>query len=66
MQGTKKENPKLFVRPSYDLRQLLKSAIKQSPDEVVRKQGRGWFPRLIKAALSVYVESLLNQKAESK
>lgn len=52
----------LALKPNYDLRLLIRDAIKHSPDAIVRKQGRTWFPRLIAAALTVYVAHLLSTK----
>jgi hypothetical protein len=56
----------LGLKPNYDVRNLIRDAIKLSPDKLVRTQQRGWWPRLIFAALTVYVASLLNTPKESK
>lgn len=62
MPKTEEEKKQFFVRPNYDLRLLIRDAIKLSPDAIVRKKGRGWFPRLLAAALTVYVASLISTK----
>lgn len=66
MPKSEEDKKQLFVRPNYDLRLLIRDAIKLSPDPLVRRKDRGWFPRLVLAALTCYVADLLSKKEAAK
>ena len=52
---TLENNAPFQLWKTHDTMKLVREALKVTHDEFIREQRRGWFPRMIRAALVCYI-----------
>lgn len=57
-QQTQKDNEYLIMKKNIDIRDLIREIVKRSNDQIIKKQTRGWWPRLVRKALESYLAQL--------
>jgi hypothetical protein len=49
--------PTRSIAKSVDTESLIDQAIRVSADPIVRRRGRGWFPRLVREVLRFFISN---------